>query len=266
MEIKEILDKLDSKVFTDEIKSELVESFTSAVNDKVASVTEKLETEYIDKEVALERKYTKKLEKFYESERKHISDYLKEMKHELTEELITKYSDEILVEDALKMYRKMQNFISESSSKLNAKPEVIKENEKTKLVNAKLKANLEKQKIKMNELSRFALIKENYDEIKNAKVKEQFEKLAEEISFDGDVKTFNRKLTRIRENLETEYNNILESLKTTAKKEIKESQKPKEDKLKKLKESILNRKSSKDIMVETKQNNTNPEDDLSVYL
>ena len=197
MEIKEILDKLDSKLFTDEVKKELVESFSMAVNTKIAEVTEKLETEYIDKEIALEKKYTKKIENFYESERNHISGHLEEVKKEMNEQLVTKYSDEVLVEDALKMYRKMQNFISESASKLNTKPEVESELERIKKENVKLKESKELEVKKFNEMSRFALIKEIEESIKHKSVKEQFVKLSEEIEFNGDIKNFKRKLDRI---------------------------------------------------------------------
>jgi hypothetical protein len=279
MNIKEILDKLDSKIFPEEIKKELVESFTTAVNEKITEVTSKLETSYIDKEIALEKKYTKKIENFYESERVHINQYLQETQKQLKEELITKYSDEVLVEDALKMYRKMQNFISESSSKLNTKPEQIKESEKLKEQNIKLQEDAKKEKQKFLMLARSSIVKENYDKIKTQQIKEQFEKLVEEIEFEGDVKNFTRKLERVRENLENEYANILESLKKEATKKepepIKETKKeevkkPATDRLKEIKESLKNKSTKHDIIVENKsvesksvQNDMS--EDLSVY-
>lgn len=275
MEIKEILDKLDSKLFPTEIKNELVESFTLAVNSKVAEVTTKLETEYIDKEISLEKKYTKKIENFYESERNHIAGYLNDTKKELTEALVTKYSDEVLVKDALSMYRKMQNFISESASKLNAQPEKELETENLKKQNQKLQEQAISEKKKFDEMSRFSLIKENYEAIKVPQVKEQFEKLAEEISFDGDVKNFNRKLVRVRENLETEYNNILESLKKEVVKEtpkdvIKESKEPvvktksTTERLKELKESFKSGKKH-EIIIEKDLEQSDDINDVSIY-
>jgi len=247
MEIKDILDKLDSKIFPVEIKKELVESFTTAVNEKIGELTTKLETEYIDKEIAMEKKYTGKIEKFYESERNHIAEYLTDVEKKLNESLITKYADEVLVEDALSMYRRMQNFISESSTKLNITPKQIDESAKSSKEIETLSNELSQTKEKYNKFAKFSLIKEHHDAITSPTIREQFEKLAEEIEFDGNVSLFNRKLERVRENLSSTYKNIVESVKKEVKPVIVES-KPEvkivndaDARLKALKESIKNK-------------------------
>jgi len=279
MNIKEILDKLDSKIFPEEIKNELVESFTEAVNTKVAEVTTKLETEAIDKEIALEKKYTGKIEKFYESERSHIAEYMTELKEEIQLKLVTKYADEVLVEDALAMYRKMQNFLGESVAKLNVKPEQIDESIKLESDVKSLETKLEKTNKEFNEFKRFALIKEHHDTITSKSLQEQFHKLAEEIEFNGDVELFNRKLSRVKSNIIDEYKNIVESVKkevvpevkVTKPTQIKESvdQKKKEDKLAMIKEMAKNRINKGglkvDMIVESNISTEQSFDDISMY-
>ena len=276
MEIKEILDKLDSKIFPEDIKKELVESFTSAVNEKIGELTTKLETEYIDKEIAMEKKYTGKIEKFYESERSHISEYLTDLEKKLNESLITKYADEVLVEDALAMYRRMQNFISESSTKLNITPKQIDESEKSNGKIDSLTVERDQIQAKYNKFAKFSLIKEHHDTITSPTIREQFEKLADEIDFDGNVSNFNRKLERVRTNLDATYTNIVESVKKEVKPVIVEAKEPtvdpkiaeKNDRLKALKESIKNKSSRParlDLIVESEQTSSDDFDDVNVY-
>jgi hypothetical protein len=276
MEIKEILDKLDSKIFPEDIKKELVESFTSAVNEKIGELTTKLETEYIDKEIAMEKKYTGKIEKFYESERSHISEYLTDLEKKLNESLITKYADEVLVEDALAMYRRMHNFISESSTKLNITPKQIDESEKSNGKIDSLTVERDQIQAKYNKFAKFSLIKEHHDTITSPTIREQFEKLADEIDFDGNVSNFNRKLERVRTNLDATYTNIVESVKKEVKPVIVEAKEPtvdpkiaeKNDRLKALKESIKNKSSRParlDLIVESEQTSSDDFDDVNVY-
>jgi hypothetical protein len=275
MEIKEILDKLDSKIFPEDIKKELVESFTSAVSEKIGELTTKLETEYIDKEIAMEKKYTGKIEKFYESERSHISEYLTDLEKKLNESLITKYADEVLVEDALAMYRRMQNFISESSTKLNITPKQIDESEKSNGKIDSLTAERDQLQSKYNKFAKFSLIKEHYDAIGSDTIKAQFEKLAEEIEFDGNVSNFNRKLDRVRENLTNTYTNIVESVKKEVKPVITESKETKvdpkisekNDRLSALKESIKNKSNrpKMDLVIESESIVTDGFEDINVY-
>ena len=265
MNIKEILDKLDSKIFPEEIKSELVESFTSAVSEKVAEVTNRLETEYIDKEIKMEQKYTGKIEKFYESERQHMSEYLEQLEEEINSKLITKYADEVLVEDTLKMYRKMQNFLSESGNKLNVTPKQIDESAKSNSKIVTLESELSASKEKFNKLVKFSLIKEHYDKITQPSVQKQFEKLAEEFEFDN-IETFNRKLDRLQENLGGEYQSIVESVKKEIPKKAPVAPTPKvepkkENRLAALKESLKNRSITKaEIITESEVT----EDDFGV--
>ena len=275
MEIKDILDKLDSKIFPVEIKKELVESFTTAVNEKIGELTTKLETDYIDKEIAMEKKYTGKIEKFYESERSHIAEYLTDVEKKINESLITKYADEVLVEDALSMYRRMQNFISESSTKLNITPKQIDESAKSSKEIETLSSELSHTKEKYNKFAKFSLIKEHHDAITSPTIREQFEKLAEEIEFDGNVSNFNRKLERVRANLTDTYTNIVESVKKEVKPVIVEAKKPtidpkiaeKNDRLKALKKSIKNKtnRPKMDLIVESESSTTDNFDDINVY-
>lgn len=269
MEIKEILDKLDSKIFPEEVKTQMVESFTQAVSEAVAKRTTELETEYIDKEIAMERKYTGKIEKFFESEREHIANYLEEEKKALTESLITKYADEVIVEDALSMYRRVQNFLGEASAKLNVSPKQIDESEKSSSAIIKLESELTTAKEKYNGLAKFSLIKEHYDQIEVPRIQEQFEKLAGEIDFDGDVKTFNRKLERLRESLVGEYKNIVESVKKdvvveSKKNPVKPTEK-KPDRLAFLKESIRNKRAVKQDLVIESEPEVTDDFDVSIY-
>ena len=271
MDIKEILDKLDSKIFPEEVKTQMVESFTQAVAEAVAKRTSELETEYIDKEIAMEKKYTGKIEKFYESERQHIADYLEEEKNALTESLITKYADEVIVEDALAMYRRVQNFLGEAPSKLNVTPKQIDESEKSSSTITKLETELATSKKKFNDFAKFSLIKEHYDQIDVPRIKEQFEKLAGEIDFDGDIKTFNRKIERLRESLVGEYKNIVESVKKETAPVIKESKKPevkpeeKTDRLKLLKESIRKKTINKQDLITESETEPAEDFDINVY-
>jgi hypothetical protein len=273
---------LDESIVPPKIQEQLVESFVESVNSKVAEITEKLETEYIDKEIAMEKKYTKKIENFYESERNHIANYLDELRKEMNETLISKYADEVLVEDALTIYRRMQNVLSESLSKLNVNPIEIDENIKLKNTINRLENSIRQKDEKLNNVSRFAVIKEHHDSITNPKLRQQFSKLAEEISFDGDVKSFDRKLERIKENLEKEYKSIVESIKrdvvvkenqtnrikhptTPIKKEVNKMV-DKNERLQMIKESIKKRNMISDLIIEEVSNtDKNISDDVSVY-
>ncbi len=202
--MKLILEKLDSSLFTDEMKSELQESFDIAVKSEAYDLVESKQadyTSYVESEVeAYQKELLEKVDSYLDQV---VDTFVKENKLVIKESVKSAKLDAVLEgfnSLLLTTGIEVAQIAEATKNAQNAPKKLIKENAKA---SDKLMAQVIELKAQNAELLKLGLMKEKAEGL-TLPQKEKFAKLCESIEFDAkDAVKFIDKLNVIRESVAT---------------------------------------------------------------
>jgi hypothetical protein len=203
MELDKLFEAIDSEILTDEMKTDLTESFETAVEIKAAEmVTEKLE----EKETALNEEYEAKLNEYREESTDKINEYLEVVVEQYFKDNAIKIDESIKIKQVDALLEGFDTMLVTAGVDLHRITESTddaqqtqKIDELTEKVDSLVESNIE-LKNKNKELFQMGIVKELSEGLTLVQA-DKFSKLAEVIKIEESSTDYINKLLVLKESV-----------------------------------------------------------------